>query len=259
MNVQNERMRELLEAEFKKANKRNPSFSMRAFAISLGVIPQELYPFLKGKRNFSSSKIEKVLETMAIEQRVKDEIMGLSSSSNLAFGVYKSNEEKFLLDDVKNSEVISNWQVIAVYTALDLDNIKFTPKELAEYLLIDIDKVNEALVILIRLGVIEEREGEYVKSGRDFQTASLFPSESIREHHRQMALKAYNAIDHIHMKERNFSSIKFCTSRKKLQKANKMLEEFRNFLADYLSSGEKEVVYNLNLQLFPLSKIKLED
>ena len=60
---------------FENAKKRNPSFSLRAFAKLVGISPSLLSQILNGNRELTSSIAARILEKISIEEGLKNEIL----------------------------------------------------------------------------------------------------------------------------------------------------------------------------------------
>jgi uncharacterized protein (TIGR02147 family) len=254
MNIQSDELRKLLQTEFDKRHKRNSSYTMRAFSLQLGIIPQELYPFMKGKRNFSKKKIDRILENISDTIQIKDKIKEVRTDKDIAFNIFKPKFETSELRSKEEAEILEKWEYYAIYTCFDLDNFEMTAMNIADYLGLSIDDTNSYLNVLERHEHIERIGSKYKKVGEYLSTAKDIPTSSIREHHRQYMEKAIWAMDNVPTEQRLVSGIKFCTSKKKVKQAQEMIDDFRLFMAEFLSSEEKEEVFSLNIQLFPVSE-----
>jgi len=92
MNKQ-EKLRLLLREKYLCIKSRNPQFSLRGFAVKLGISSGSLVDFMKGNRNFSSRKLESVLDKLDLstEERNKFEaILDENDEWHITFNINKS-------------------------------------------------------------------------------------------------------------------------------------------------------------------------
>ncbi len=95
-----------------------------------------------------------------------------------------------------------------------------------------------------------EKTSKNVTTTHDVQSAALQLS------HKQNLELAALALDEVAIEHRDITSITMAIDAKKLPLAKAMIKNFRRQLSEFLESGNKNEVYNLNVQLFPLTKRK---
>ena len=67
-------VRAILKIEFRKRKKRNPAYSLRAFAIFLGISSSFLSKILKGERPVGRSTLEKIANRLKWENEIVEEL-----------------------------------------------------------------------------------------------------------------------------------------------------------------------------------------
>jgi uncharacterized protein (TIGR02147 family) len=80
------------------------------------------------------------------------------------------------------------------------------------------------------------------------------PSTAIRKYHRDNLVKAAEALEEVPVELRDFSSITMATCSEKVGQARELIRKFREELSDLMESGDRETVYTLAVQLFPVCK-----
>ena len=85
------------------------------------------------------------------------------------------------------------------------------------------------------------------------KTTSDVPSGTIRRYHKGILGLAQNRIDQVDVKEREYSSITMAINTKNLAKAKKLTQEYKEEMLELLEKGPLDEVYQLSIQLFPLS------
>ena len=84
-------------------------------------------------------------------------------------------------------------------------------------------------------------------------TTDGIPSAAIRKRHKQILGKALESIDTHSVAERDFSSMTLTIDPALLPEAKKRITAFRRELCAFLESSKRKRVYEISIQLFPLS------
>ena len=79
-------------------------------------------------------------------------------------------------------------------------------------------------------------------------------SQALRISHRQSIEQALLALNEIPIELRDITSITMAIDLKRLPLAKKIIKEFRLKMSDVLEKGDQSEVYNLNIQLLPVSR-----
>jgi uncharacterized protein (TIGR02147 family) len=133
-----------------------------------------------------------------------------------------------------------------------LSHFRSDHKWIARELGITLKKCREAIERLVRLGLLEEKSGQLVRTDKSIETPTDIPSEAIKSFHRQNIERALNSIDNADVSERDITSIMMPVDGEKLEEAKKRIRNFRRELAAFLREGSKgEKGYSLNIQLLP--------
>ena len=79
-------------------------------------------------------------------------------------------------------------------------------------------------------------------------------SQALRISHRQSIEQALLALNEFPIELRDITSITMAIDLKRLPLAKKIIKEFRLKMSDVLEKGDQSEVYNLNIQLLPVSR-----
>jgi uncharacterized protein (TIGR02147 family) len=129
------------------------------------------------------------------------------------------------------------------------------PKWIARSLGISVTEVKVALERLVRLELIEIKNGTLVQTANDLTNgiAGTTTSGAHKQLQRQVLTKALDAIDNTRPEDKDITSMTMAIDRKKLPKARKLIAKFRRDLCQFLERGNREEVYQLGIQLYPVS------
>lgn len=134
------------------------------------------------------------------------------------------------------------------------------PNHLAKQCIPEIspDEVVKALQFLTSAKLLRRTTSihNYRQTEKSVATGPLdIATPAVRSFHRQMGELALNTLDKVPVTERNFSTLTLGLTEKSYQKILKELAHFRRkIVAIATNEDEVERVYELNLQLFPLTK-----
>lgn len=91
---------------------------------------------------------------------------------------------------------------------------------------------------------------------RSLYTAEDVPSQAARTFHKKILLKAVEAIDEVPVDQREYISITFRSSKKKIATMKKQLREIRDKLNEDFSDEAGEEIFQLSMVLFPHTDLK---
>jgi uncharacterized protein (TIGR02147 family) len=126
---------------------------------------------------------------------------------------------------------------------------------MAERLGLSATEVRAAVERLIRLGLLTRRGGKLVSSGRCTTTQDV-PSAALKRFHRQGLERAIDALEGVEIEDRDITSITMAVDHRKVPAAKAQIRKFRRQLAKSLESGERDEVYQLSIQLVPITRKK---
>jgi uncharacterized protein (TIGR02147 family) len=242
---------------------KNPRYSVRAFAGALGIDPGALSRILNGKQvpSFKISEIllsaldldlkgrEKFLTSIAEKQRNRD-----ITRINPFFREFKKPAPQADLS-IDLYRIIADWYHIAILELTYIEGFTFTPEWVSQSLGISRTEAKLAMDRLLQLKLIELKNGEYVKSSEQLSTAHKhLTTPALRKSQKQYIEKAIVSLEEDPTEERNITSMTMAIDPQKLPIAKEMIREFNRHLCEFLETGKRKRVYNLNINLYPLQK-----
>lgn len=245
MSVQINEFREFLGSELQRRKKKNPQYSLRAFARTLHLSPAQLSQILSGKRNVTMKVVDLICERLALSPRQKRKLVldSLFQSTQVAERYHDLKEDEFRL--------ISEWYHMAILSLTRVPNANCDPSWIANRLGISKQNASDALYRLKRLGIIEQ--GPQLKQiGDPIRVVSEVPSPAIRTYHKQILDISHRAIDEVDIQHRDLSSVSILLNPEQIKKISSMIEEFQNQITDTMEDKKNGEVYFLNVQLVPV-------
>ncbi|MDA8793014.1 TIGR02147 family protein [Bacteriovoracaceae bacterium] len=246
----------ILIREYENRLNKNKAYSLRAFALSLNLSPSALSEIIKGKRGLSVKKAETILERLNLNYRLSQSFI---ESVKKTKANYKSKvSEESLFDTLSEDQfkVISEWQYYAILNLINLDDFQSNPRWIGKRLNLNYYQVKICLEKLVSLGLIKINNNEYVRTNVKIKSTDNIQSMALRHHHKQMLEKASESLLLTDIEKRDITSITMAIDVDKIVEAKILIKKFRRKLSNFLESGKKSDVYNLNIQLFPITNQK---
>jgi uncharacterized protein (TIGR02147 family) len=240
---------QLLRDEFKERTDRNSQYSLRAFARALKIHSSTLSAILNEKRRITPVQAQKILRELQIDGTEKKQILLqlIEGRMEIPTVCYEELNEATL-------SVIEGWEHFALLACLDLDKKAKSTEQLARKMKLPLQQTAEALERLQKLNLVLLQDDQWTATGKKFTTTQDIPSQSLRKANREYIAKALDSQENYAVQDRDVSGITMAISTKKLPQAKKLIAHFRRELAEHLECGQRDEVYRLNIQLFPLSK-----
>ena len=235
-----------LQKQFTDICKRNSRYSLRAFAKNLEIDPSSLSQILSGKRKISNKIILNFCEKLSATPKDLKRF-GLIENNALA-------DENFYQLSLDKFSVISEWYHYAILELTYVSGFKADYKWIARKLSITVEEAKSAIERLMRLELIFEENGSFIKSSKVLTNDGIINTSSAhKELQRQIVSKALLAIDECPAESKDITSITMAIDTANIEKAKKLIAKFRRDLCALLEDGDQTVVYNLGIQLYPIS------
>ncbi len=240
-----------LRNEFESRRKRNPSFSLRAFARWLEVSPAQLSQMITGKRTVSRRTLNKVSSKLGLSPSEKKRLLTLdlveNDSSTKAPARLQLEEDRFRL--------IADWEHLAILSLSKTKGARPDPRWIGHRLGIPVERANQALLRLQRLGFLQLHP-EFRQVGGSFEVVSKAGSDAIRKFHRQNLELAAEKLETVDVLKREFQTISVALDSALLPLLKMRIDEFLDECSGIAESRPGKDVYHLNVQLFPITKCK---
>jgi len=257
--------RHFLTDELKTRQERNRDYSMRDFANELNIRSSRLTEILNGKVGLSEDRALRVAESLKISEDEKKIFVDLVQSVHGRGTVTKKlASERLRLRFPEASQMqmdqfdsISEWYHLAIVDLIKTKGFENNPAFISRKLGISEADASMAIERLVRIGALEQVDGQLRQSTENRTTTREVPSMAIRTFHRQILQKAETALDNQELNERDFGSLVFSISKEQLplfkEKILQLRREFKNEIASR-GSDEKNAVYCFSSQLFQLTE-----
>lgn len=231
---------EALRSDFSVRLRRNPQYSLRAYAKALKVDQSLLSKILGGKRMPSEKFVSE------IGPRIGFAPVPLKSEKDKTF--FKLSEDMFT--------VLSEWYHFAILTLIKIEGAKVQPSRLAKRLGLHLFEIDEALLRLERTGFLKKAKGGFEILQPD---ASWFSAESTsaarRKFQAQVAEQALQALFDIDFNERDHSSLTIACNPKHMTEIREKIRQFRRSLDQFIESkNDATEVYQLSIAFYPVTK-----
>ncbi len=238
---------QILKDELDLRKGKNHSYSLRSFAKHLDLSPAQLSQVMSGKRTLTPKIAEQICKKLGFKDLEKEKFIYSSlsvESENDAVSTQLAHDEFAL---------ISDWYHFAILSLAEVKNSKANPIWVSKRLGISHIEAKEALERLIRLGIIEIKEGKINQIKKSLRTTTDVPSLAIRKYHHQNLKNASQKLEDVEVELREFTSITTAIDTKNILEAKKLINEFKRKLSTLLEKGNPTEVYTFSAQLFPVS------
>ncbi|WP_413575736.1 DUF4423 domain-containing protein [Bdellovibrio sp. HCB290] len=228
--------------------KKNARFSMRALAQKAGISPGRLNEIFHERRPLSNHYSEKIAYGLSLSQEDQATLAGFISVRAKRLNFQKVLEEQEL-------RVITTWEPYAILNLMKTDDFDSSPEWIAKRLALSVENVEECLELLQSLQIIKMKNGRWQRLPQQFTTTTDIPSSALREGQCAVLRKAQDSLQRVPLSKRNFTTITIPTNVEKIEEAKQLITHFRHKIALLLEDGPKTQVYNLSIQLYPLTDV----
>ena len=226
-------------------------------ARDLGVSHTYLSLMLSGKRKFPPKRVLQISKQLGIEAK---EVSGyMAAALNVPSHIpdkKTSPTQQYIRMELDRYRILSEWYHLPLLDLTLVKGFRSEPKWISRQLGIPVKKVEGAIRRLLRLGLLNKDSGRFKKT----QVKIAFPTHSslqaIRKFHREMILKGLDALQSPRQADfdsRDITGITMPVNSRRISEARKRIQKFRRQLYAFLSQGECDRLYQLNVQLFPLT------
>lgn len=248
---------------------RRPAFSYRYFARRAGhTSPNFLKLVIEGKRNLGPASITafaRALELDAEEASFFAELVAYGQAKtdadknkHLTRITAARNYRKAGRIEGQLFEYLSHWYLPAIRELVARTDFVEDPKWIARELVpaITAKKAADGLKVLLNLGLVRRMPDGRLERGDPSWTTGPEPSSKIVEaFHNQMLTLATEGLQKFSADERSVSSLVVCVKAKTVTELKRRLTSFQQELLALCDADEEpEVVYQVGMQLFPLSR-----
>ncbi len=248
----------LLQHELIERCRRNPKYSLRAFAKSLGIGPAALSDMLNNKRSITVSTIERLGLALGLNlDEIRSYQNGNADKNSSHSGQATLDFQQLSLDTYS---IISDWYHYAILELMKTKGFRNNASWISKTLGITKNESNAAVERLVRVGLIKiNDEGQWIDTSGGFSTNivdSKLSSAASKKLQKQILAMSIKALEQLSPEERNHTSMTMAANPKDLPEAIERIKKFRRDLCEFLErDGNVTQVYQLGISLYPVTKI----
>ncbi|MNJ92535.1 hypothetical protein D3C87_102080 [compost metagenome] len=247
---------DLIQKHLLERRQKNPRYSLRALAKKLDVSPATLSEALRNKRVMTKSTVTKIVGLIAANDPNASACL---SYFNDHYPSYKDGENKIPQQRIPEDELLlfKNWYHLAMVTFFDTRHYDGSLESIAGYFGISILEAKDAVDRLLRLGVVEHRDGRLQNTAQFYITDRTRLSESIHLSKNQALKNAIHALNGRTAKDHSDFSMMFSVfDESLLPEAIEYFDKMKKgFVKKFRGKGNKTAVYQLSIQFFPCEKL----
>ncbi len=245
-----------LEQMLHKMMERNPSFSLRSFAKLLETSPSTISRIISGERNLSFKLASKISEKMALPPQEQKTLFALVLKKRKVEIEEECEEEESVMNLTLDAfAAISDWYHYGICQLINCEGFIEDNKWIASVLEVSELEVKLAISRLLRLGILDrDSEDQLYRTSVSLFSTDGVTSPGLRKFHKQILEKAMISIDQDSLNERSVTSVTVAVNEDQIPKAMEEITKFRIKMAKLLSKGKQTRIYNLGINLIPVSK-----
>ena len=255
-----ETFRQLLQQTLIDRCKRNPAYSLRSFAQSLGVNHAILSLLLRSKRKMTERHVLTIGTKLGLKPHdLSYYIDQLKLEQPLTF---ESKYVRYLALSPDQFEILTNWFPDAILELMRTKDFQSNTEWIASRLGISNVEVQATLERLERLKMIRKKVDGVTWEDCVGDTSTIPFGETTasaqRIHQRLLLELSAQKLETVPLEQRSHTSTTMAIPMKKLAMAKQMIREFRSKMQRALQEpqGQNEEVYQLQLSFFPLTRLE---
>jgi uncharacterized protein (TIGR02147 family) len=253
--------KQYLQQELERRCAKNPGYSLRAFAATLGISASTVSHFLNGRRKMTASTIRSLGTALNLgPQEIHDFCESSAAPDRRSKITDQRKTENFENLSLEAFSIAADWYHDAILELTHLRSFRNDKKWIAKVLGITVSEVNIAVERLKKLELLEVTSDGTWNDLSKMNTTILndeFTSGALRKYQKAILSKSQNSIDEVPISERDHTSIMLKVSKSRIPEIKQKIKVMRRELADFIrqSRDRHDEVYLLAISLFPVSKI----
>ncbi len=252
-----------LQEELLRRCKKNPRFSLRAFARTLDVEASSLSKILNGKRTLTKKMLHRLCTQLGLGpdqvKEFEDRLPpGTTARQGATAGVPIAVRDDYQQVSADIFNVIADWYHYAILELITVRGFEATPAWIARVLDVTVSEANFAIERLRRLGLLKSRDDGGWEAGQLSTNADggEMTAAAFRKLQRQILSQAIDVMESVPLLERDQSSITMAITKDKLVEAKVRIRAFRRELCAFLQEdAPHDDVYQLSISLFPVTRL----
>ncbi len=260
--------REFLLDYYAERKKRDRYFSYRFMGGKIGVDAGYLFKVLRSKEHLAERHVPKLTRLLRLEPDEAEFLTALMqfSKAKTQSQIKQTFKKVLQLRSLKlrtveeyQYEYYQKWYYSAVRALIGLHDFSDGDYEQLGQKLdppISSDEAREAVELLRKIDLVEQdNDGIFCVTQAMLSTGRQWRGRAVREFQRETIALAERSLDKQPPGKRDISTVTFTVGEKDFVELRERIKEFRSSLLSMANeSREADTVYQLNVQLFPISR-----
>ena len=250
-------LQELLKNRLGILQKKNPSYSLRAYGEKLGVGAGPLSQIIQGKRKVSKKIAQRICEELNLDPTDQSEILRSFPEEN-PLNKILLEEGKDFFNTMKVSDqtfkLISRWQHFAI---LSLINFQSDIPWIAGRLGIKPSVVEKTIEELVLSKTLIFENKKLIRNTNLIRSKDNVPNQELVNSHLDSLDYAKEALQKVPCTQRDFTQVTFPADPALLDDAKLLIRKFQDDLTTLMmGKGNLQDVFRLSIELYPMTKAK---
>lgn len=241
----------LLVEHYQLSKSKNPSFSLRSFALKMGIHVGTLSSVMNGKRPITLEFASRLLKKLEPDPQIRFEIM-----KKFCHTIQDQETYRYMELDEDKFRLIAEWEHYAVLSLMNCQDFREDENWIANRLGLTLDRCSDVMALLKETDLIKRNaDGVLVRTYAAVRTSDDKVNLALRSSHEENLDLARNSLNRDSLQERDFTHITMAIDPEQIPNAKEIIRKFQDELSDVLERGNRTEVYKFTTALFPLSKI----
>ncbi|MCM2354611.1 MAG: TIGR02147 family protein [Pseudobdellovibrio sp.] len=248
--------REILKFHYALRQSKNVKFSQRSFAKMLGISSGRLAEIFNGKAPITEKKARAMATKLKLSAEDKLQLLTLvENEANTRLKRPKNPKKSHRLSHDEFS-IISDWEHFALMSLIETATFKSDKNWIAKKLEVSVERLETVLQTLLAENLIKIDDNQQISNTyRSMSTLTDIPSDILKKANEECILQGLEKMYVIGPELRDITSLTFPVDLTKLPKAKALIRKFKAKMTELMPSKTTSEIYNLNIQLVPISKI----
>lgn len=251
--------------ELERRQKKNPAYSLRAFARDLGIPCSRLSEIINRKMGLSQARAVNLADKLSLSPSEKEFFLDLALSEHARSPVVKEmatnrvRARSAMTNQMGEDTfaVVADWYHLAIVEYFNLPEASHSAEAIAKHFGLDINEVEKAIARLENVEMIKRQDNKWIVM-HDRRAAMFRPDfKAAHNFYDQLAKKGRDKVEATGKHQWDMSATMIPVRREDSKKVVEKIREFRRNLLNELSSESgKDAVYCMTVQFFNLTELE---
>jgi uncharacterized protein (TIGR02147 family) len=250
--------KEFLHYDYSLKRKKNSRFSMRSYALHLGLSNGRLTEMMNGKAPITEKRALAIVAKLFLSDLQKKLFLRIVENENQSRSdgrrkLNPSSSKRLHLDEFA---LISDWEYFALMALIETSTFRSDVTWISRKLNIGTARCEEVLGKLQRLGYVQvQTNGSMKNNYHALSTLTDIPSTVLRKANKDCILQSLEKMDDVDVDMREISSLTLPTDVSKMKAAKTLIRKFKDDMTKLCETENSTEIYNLNIQFVPVSEL----